>query len=76
LIAISTACAVGAAIALGIENLLPGLHGLLIAAILSVTVIASLLWSLDRRFALGIVGNLPRFFPQISALIRLVSADR
>jgi O-antigen/teichoic acid export membrane protein len=75
LLTVIAASLVGGAIGYMVTHLLANFAGLLIAAILSPAVIASLIWSLDKHFELGILGNLPRLFPQVSALIRLPSAD-
>jgi O-antigen/teichoic acid export membrane protein len=66
---IATVSGIGAAVALGVDCIVPGVFGLLLAGLTSICLIGSLLWILERRFALGISDGLVRAFPQIAALI-------
>lgn len=60
----------GAIVALGIDNLVPGLAGFLLASSLAVTVVGLILWLLDRWLGLGLTQDLVRAFPQLVALVR------
>ncbi|MHC4271408.1 MAG: lipopolysaccharide biosynthesis protein [Planctomycetota bacterium] len=71
LIAISCASGIGAIVALGVDYKLKGVFGFFLAILLSVLVIGSLIWILDRRFNIGLKNNFVKAFPQISALLNL-----
>jgi O-antigen/teichoic acid export membrane protein len=66
---------VGAAIALGVDSLLPGLPGLVLAAFLAMAIMLVLLWILNRRFDLRLADELPRAFPQFARLVGLSPLD-
>jgi O-antigen/teichoic acid export membrane protein len=67
--AIAAVSGIAAVIALGIDRLLPGVLGLLLAGLTAVILIGFLLWHLERRFALGISDGLVRAFPRAAALV-------
>jgi O-antigen/teichoic acid export membrane protein len=75
ILAIATASGAGAVVALGIDNLIPGLAGFVAASLLAVIVIGSLLWLLDQRFNLGLFKDLARAFPQIAVLMGFAPSD-
>ena len=77
ILGIATASIVGAAIAVSANAVMSGLGlpGLILSAGLSLAIMGILIWTLDRRFALGIVATLPKAFPQVAVLARFSSAS-
>jgi len=67
--AIATVSGIVALIALGVDHLVPGLFGLLLASLTGLTLIGLPLWILERRFSLGISDGLVRAFPRVAALV-------
>jgi O-antigen/teichoic acid export membrane protein len=67
--AVAVVSGVAAVIALGVDRLLPGVSGLVLAGLAAIILIAFLLWILERRFALGISDGLVRAFPRAAALV-------
>jgi O-antigen/teichoic acid export membrane protein len=74
LLAIAAVSAVGAMLAVGINSTFAGVIGLVVAGLAAVAVTVSLLWVLDRRFHLGLAGQLHRAFPQVASLVGLSPA--
>jgi PST family polysaccharide transporter/lipopolysaccharide exporter len=74
IMAIAFAAGAGAAIALAADNFLHGITGLILAIFLSVTLMGSLLWGLERRLKLGLTDDLVRAFPQVAAIVGFPSA--
>jgi PST family polysaccharide transporter/lipopolysaccharide exporter len=73
-LALSTIAAVSiiaAMTAIGIDNILPGLFGLITASSLGIALAGGLMWVLERRFALGLLAGLVRAFPQVAAFVGL-----
>jgi O-antigen/teichoic acid export membrane protein len=66
LLIIAMIALLGGAIALTLSGVFPGLLGLVIAGSTSAAVMLALLWTADRRFALGLLESLTRMFPQIT----------
>ncbi len=69
--AIATASLVAAIIAVIIGRIVPGLVGFVLASLLGIVLAVALLWSLERRFVLGLSDGLVRAFPQVAALVGL-----
>jgi O-antigen/teichoic acid export membrane protein len=67
--AIAAVSGIAAAIALGVDRLVPGVFGLLLAGLTALLLIGFLLWILERRFALGISDGLVRAFPRVAGLV-------
>jgi O-antigen/teichoic acid export membrane protein len=67
--AIVAVSGMAAVIALGVDRLLPGVFGLVLASLAAIILIGLLLWTLERRFALGISEGLVRAFPRVAALV-------
>jgi O-antigen/teichoic acid export membrane protein len=67
--AMAAVSATVAVIAMGIDFLVPGVPGLLLAGITGVSLMGFLLWILERRFALGISDGLVQAFPRVAALV-------
>jgi O-antigen/teichoic acid export membrane protein len=65
----------GAVIALGIDHLVPGLIGFLLASSLAATVVGATLWLLDRWFHLGLTDDLAEAFPQLAALVQIAPRE-
>jgi lipopolysaccharide exporter len=65
----------GATAAWSAVRLLPGLGGLTLGAILSVSLTGVLLWGFDRHFSFGLMRDLHRVFPQLSLLLRQTPVD-
>lgn len=70
LLAITVASGTGAAVALVIDNMIPGMAGFVTASLMAMIVTAAILWILDQRFRLSLVEGLTRIFPQVAALVR------
>jgi O-antigen/teichoic acid export membrane protein len=66
--AVLSVSGLGAAIALGVNSVLPGLGGLAAAILLAVGITWSLLWSLDRPLNLGLTNALALAFPKLAAV--------
>jgi O-antigen/teichoic acid export membrane protein len=66
---IATVSGIGAAVALGVDRMVPGVLGLLFASLAGIILTGCLLWILERRFALGISDGLIRAFPRVAALV-------
>ncbi len=62
---------VAAVIALGVDPVIPGIPGFLLAGLIGVVLAGASLWVLERRFALGLADGLVRAFPQVAALVGL-----
>jgi O-antigen/teichoic acid export membrane protein len=69
MLVITAASGVGAVVAIGVDNIVPGLAGFVVANLLAVAIIGVLLWASDRRFALGLADDLGRAFPQVATLV-------
>jgi PST family polysaccharide transporter len=67
--AIGAVSGTAAIIALGVDRLLPGVVGLLVGSLTAIILMGSLLWILERRFALGISDGLVQAFPRAAALV-------
>jgi O-antigen/teichoic acid export membrane protein len=67
--AIAVASGVAGALALGVDRMIPGVSGLLLAGLTGILVVGFLLWIVERRFALGISDGLVRAFPRVAALV-------
>jgi O-antigen/teichoic acid export membrane protein len=65
----------GAGVALGIDSMVPGFAGFVLANIMAVVVFGGLLWASDRRFALGLMNDLGRVFPRVATLVGYARAD-
>jgi hypothetical protein len=76
MVAITAASLAGAMIALVVDNIIPGISGFVMANLIALITIGTLLWVSDRRFALGLVDNLGRIFPQVASFIGYSHADR
>jgi O-antigen/teichoic acid export membrane protein len=76
MVAITSASLAGAMLALVVDNLISGISGFVMANFLALITIGTLLWVSDRRFALGLVDNLGRIFPQVASFIGYSHADR
>jgi lipopolysaccharide exporter len=76
MIMIMAASAAGATVAFGLDTLLPGVGGFMAAASFAGATCCWLLWTLDRRFALGLVGNFAKVFPQVVTLVRSSPVSR
>lgn len=61
---------VGGVVALGVEQMLPGLVGLITAGLAAMMTIGIMFWVSDRRFKLGWLAGLGRTFPQVATFIR------
>jgi PST family polysaccharide transporter len=75
LLAITAISGIGAAVAVGVTSVIPGLFGLVTASLLAMLVICALLWISDRRFELGLFENLGRAFPQLAILVGYTSVE-
>jgi hypothetical protein len=73
--AIIAASGVGAAIALGVSAVLPGLGGFVTAVLLTLSATGLVLWSFDRCFNLGLVRELTLVFSEVAAPVGLAAAD-
>lgn len=69
--AIVAVSGIAAGIGLGVDWLVTGLFGVLLAGLTGVTLIGFLLWTLERQFALGISDGLVRAFPQVATRVGL-----
>jgi O-antigen/teichoic acid export membrane protein len=67
--AIGAMAGVGAIVALGVDYMLPGIVGILVAALLALGSMVALLWLLDRQLRLGFTVDLPRVFPQVAKMV-------
>jgi O-antigen/teichoic acid export membrane protein len=65
MLVIIAASGVGAAVALGVVNMVSGLTGFVMANLFAAGITAVLLWASDRWLALGLSAGLSRAFPQI-----------
>ena len=74
-VAIAVASGMGAFIALAIDNIIPGVIGLISASILAVVGIIVTLWFLDQRFNIGLFRNLAQAFPQVVDLVGITPAN-
>jgi hypothetical protein len=72
---ITVSSGVGAAVALFVDRIVPGLPGLALAIILAVTIIGGMLWVSDRRLALGLREGLSKAFPQVALFMGYSPAD-
>jgi O-antigen/teichoic acid export membrane protein len=72
--AVLTASAAGAATAAWIDTHLPGIPGVVAAAVVGAGLCLALLWLADRRIGLGLMRSLVQVFPQLSS-IRQLRAD-
>ena len=68
ILAVSTA---GAAVAWGVEALLPGVAGLAVSAGLALSTTGLGLWWLDRRLGLRLAADMARAFPPIAPFVRV-----
>jgi O-antigen/teichoic acid export membrane protein len=59
----------GALIAYGVDQMIPGLFGFIMAGLIGVTVTGLLLWISDKRFNLGFARDLALVFPQLASLL-------
>jgi O-antigen/teichoic acid export membrane protein len=75
MMAIIAASGVGAAIALGVSAVLPGLGGFVTAVLLTLSATGLVLWSFDRCFNLGLVRELTLVFSEVAAPVGLAAAD-
>jgi PST family polysaccharide transporter len=66
-LAVGTASAAGAFAAAWIDSQIPGLAGVLIAAVAAAGLCLVLLWSADRRLGLGLERSLARVFPRLAS---------
>jgi hypothetical protein len=66
ILVIALTSAVGAAVAVSVDRLFPGIGGFIAAGCLAATVTAALLWSLDRRLDLGLTASLMQAYPRIA----------
>ena len=57
------AAGVGAAVAAGLDRLVPAIPGLFLGALLALTAALATLWWLDRRLRLGLAGEIGRILP-------------
>ena len=62
------ASAAGALIALGVDQIMPGFVGFVLAAGVGLGAAGLIIWFLDRRYELGFARDMALFFPQISSL--------
>jgi len=69
--AIAGVSGLAAVVALSVDRMLPGVPGLLLAGLSGIVLAGSLLWILERRFALGISDGLVQAFPRVAALVGL-----
>jgi len=67
--AIATVSCMACILAMGVDRMVPGIFGLLLAGLTGIILIGSLLWILERRFALGISDGLVQAFPRVAALV-------
>jgi len=65
----------GSLFAWGVVQFIPGVVGLAAAGLLSTTLMATLLWHFDRRFAFGLARDLVVAFPQLTFVLRRARAD-
>jgi lipopolysaccharide exporter len=72
-VAVITATMLCIAVAVTAIYFVPGVVGLMIAAILGAMSTVAFLWFADRRFELGFTNDLALVFPQIAAFFRLSS---
>ena len=75
LLAIFSATLAGAGISYIVIHLLPNIPGLVIAGLLAVLVTGFFLWFSDRRYSLGLVGNVAIAFPQVASILRIRNTD-
>jgi O-antigen/teichoic acid export membrane protein len=69
LLTITTVTGLSALVAFSVDQLVPGLAGLILAITLGLLVFAGLLWILDYRLKIGLLDDLNRVFPQLSGLV-------
>ena len=69
LLVIAAVSGVGAYVALGVDDILSGLSGFVIANLLAGVIMGALLWAFDRRFGLGLADDLGRVFPRVAAFV-------
>jgi O-antigen/teichoic acid export membrane protein len=63
------ASAIGASLALAVDNVLFGILGFVVAALTGVTVTGAILWCLDRRFNLCFGSSIGWLFPALPAAV-------
>jgi lipopolysaccharide exporter len=71
--AVGAASVIGAALALELATLLPGLIGLGLGASVGAAAVVATLWAIDRGFGLGLASSLPRLLPKLALFSRVVS---
>jgi O-antigen/teichoic acid export membrane protein len=76
MLVIAVASGAGALVALGIDDISSGLSGFLMANLLAVVIIGTVLWVLNRRFALRLADDLSKAFPQMAAFVGHAPTDR
>jgi lipopolysaccharide exporter len=65
----------GGFVAWAITQAAPSLVGLIAGGMVGSTLVAFLLWWLDRRLAFGLAGDLARAFPRLSGVLQQASAE-
>lgn len=60
------AAVVGGAVAAGLDRMIPGIAGLLLAALLALVAALATLWWLDRRLGLGLAREIGRILPSMA----------
>ena len=71
MVAIVAASLTGGSVAWGIDQLIPGPLGFVVAVVTSTVVIIALEWTLDRWFDLGLTQDLERLFPRFRPFLRM-----
>jgi O-antigen/teichoic acid export membrane protein len=61
----------GGITAYGIDFIVPGLLGFILASVLATALMGGLLWFLERKFALGLSSGLSQAFPRIATYLKL-----
>lgn len=75
LLAVCCAAAAGAAVALYIDQVVPGLPGFALATVLALGIMGVILWIFDRRLQLGFLNTVARMFPQVTVFARLSTSS-